>query len=339
MKYSLIALFTGFIAYCNAQNDTIVRYFDLDWNECKEKKATYYSKRLELPDSNFYYTQGKKDRYPSFEGVFKGNDLSTINGFYKKYNYQGNLVYEGNFQNNSKEGNWKYYHNNQNLESEGAYKNNQRAGIWEFYSKDGELNKKCGYLDNKLHGVYEIWSNSTLIDSGRFEENKEVDTWRGFHSNGQLAYEGKFNSKGSKTGVWKYYYENGQLSSQEEFISIDSVKREFYDTSGNLIEYEGEEFIDPKFYGNESALSRYIMQNIEYPEEARENGEQGIAYVGFTIMRDGSIEDVRIMRGVSKSIDEEAVKLVQNMPKWEPGKSYGHPIRVRFTLPIRFTLG
>lgn len=69
-----------------------------------------------------------------------------------------------------------------------------------------------------------------------------------------------------------------------------------------------------------------------------ENGIQGKVYIQFVIEKDGSITDVKVVRGVDASLDKEAVRVVKAMPKWKPGKQRGKPVRVSYTLPINFQL-
>jgi periplasmic protein TonB len=83
---------------------------------------------------------------------------------------------------------------------------------------------------------------------------------------------------------------------------------------------------------------KFLQDNIKYPQMARESGIQGTVYVTFVVERNGSVTDVKILRGIGGGCDEEAVRVVQNMPKWEPGKQRGKPVRVQFNMPIKFTL-
>ena len=71
---------------------------------------------------------------------------------------------------------------------------------------------------------------------------------------------------------------------------------------------------------------------------AKEKGIQGTVYVTFVVDTDGSITDVRVLRGIGGGCDEEAVRVVQLMPKWKPGYQDGKPVRVQFNMPLRFTL-
>ena len=97
--------------------------------------------------------------------------------------------------------------------------------------------------------------------------------------------------------------------------------------------------VEPTFPGGEGAMMEWIQKHIEYPQLAVEMGEQGIVYCQFVVNKDGSIEQVKIIRGVSDALDDEAKKVVKRMPKWTPGEQAGKKVRCRFTLPIHFRLG
>jgi len=94
----------------------------------------------------------------------------------------------------------------------------------------------------------------------------------------------------------------------------------------------------PSFPGGELARLRFLSENINYPQMARESGIQGTVFVGFVVERDGSVTDVRIIRGIGGGCDEEAIRVVRNMPRWTPGRQRGQPVRVQFTMRIRFVL-
>lgn len=90
--------------------------------------------------------------------------------------------------------------------------------------------------------------------------------------------------------------------------------------------------------GGQAALFKYLGKNIKYPQIAKENGIQGTVFVNFVVGKDGSIRDVKILRGVNKMLDKEAVRVVESFPKWIPGKQRGKPVSVTYNLPIKFTL-
>ena len=94
----------------------------------------------------------------------------------------------------------------------------------------------------------------------------------------------------------------------------------------------------PEFPGGEGALHQYLAENIKYPQMAKESGIQGRVFVTFVVERDGRVTDVKVIRGIGGGCDEEAIRVVQGMPKWTPGKQRGKPVRVQFNLPVKFTL-
>ncbi|HOO94823.1 MAG TPA: energy transducer TonB [Proteiniphilum sp.] len=94
----------------------------------------------------------------------------------------------------------------------------------------------------------------------------------------------------------------------------------------------------PLFPGGNAAMMKFLSDNIKYPVIAQENGIQGRVICNFVVEKDGSITDVQVVRGVDPSLDKEAVRVIQQMPRWKPGKQRGQAVRVRFTLPVVFRL-
>lgn len=85
-------------------------------------------------------------------------------------------------------------------------------------------------------------------------------------------------------------------------------------------------------------MNDYLAKNIRYPPEAKKNEVQGRVIVKFIVNEDGSITDEKVVRGIGAGCDEEAVRVIRNMPKWKPGKQNGKPVKVYYTLPITFRL-
>ena len=94
----------------------------------------------------------------------------------------------------------------------------------------------------------------------------------------------------------------------------------------------------PEFVGGMEALSQYIADNIRYPEQAKRDNTQGRVFVRFVVEPDGSVADAEVLRGIGSGCDEEALRVVNAMPKWKPGRVNGNPVRVQYTLPITFKL-
>ena len=96
--------------------------------------------------------------------------------------------------------------------------------------------------------------------------------------------------------------------------------------------------INPEFPGGSDSLNAFIKQNLQYPKSAKEQGIEGIVNVKFFVDSDGSIKDAKIEHGVNEELDAEAIRIVNLMPKWEPGRHGSRTISVLYELPIVFRL-
>lgn len=94
----------------------------------------------------------------------------------------------------------------------------------------------------------------------------------------------------------------------------------------------------PEFPGGKQRLLNWVMKNIQYPAEARRKGVQGRVVITFVINKNGKAVEPLIVQSVDPLLDKEAIRLINSMPKWEPGEEKGEPVRVKFTMPINFRL-
>ncbi len=118
-------------------------------------------------------------------------------------------------------------------------------------------------------------------------------------------------------------------SDEEEMIEIEEEDDdEYFMVVENM----------PEFPGGDLGLMKYIQKNVRYPAIAKEYNITGKVYVSFIVDKQGAVTNVKIVRGVDKNLDAEAVRVVKSLPKYKPGKQRGKPVRVMFTIPINFTL-
>lgn len=94
----------------------------------------------------------------------------------------------------------------------------------------------------------------------------------------------------------------------------------------------------PEFPGGKEALDEFLVNSLTYPEAAKTNGIEGKVYISFVVEKDGSIGDVKIVKGVDTSLGLEALRVVKNLPNFKPGKQRGETVRVSYTIPITFAL-
>ncbi|NVO84852.1 energy transducer TonB [Hymenobacter terrestris] len=93
----------------------------------------------------------------------------------------------------------------------------------------------------------------------------------------------------------------------------------------------------PEFAGGQAALAKYLQRNLRYPTSALRAGVGGRVYIAFTVNTDGSIADVEVLKGLGYGTDEEAIRVIRQMPVWKPGYQNNRAVPVRYNLPITFT--
>jgi len=94
----------------------------------------------------------------------------------------------------------------------------------------------------------------------------------------------------------------------------------------------------PKFPGGDAELLKFIAKNVKYPQESQNKGEQGRVICSFVVTKDGTLTNYKVIRGISPALDQEAVRVLQMMPRWTPGTQRGEPVAVKYTVPITFKL-
>ena len=190
-----------------------------------------------------------------------------------------------------------------------------------------------------------ILMDSTEILSKVLEVNERTIRYHKYTN-----LEGPIYSK-LKTEIDKIIYTNGDE---------DSFKKERWDKfkkgteskeEWKAILAEGEGYLDedgkryfmvvenmPEFPGGDVGLMKYIQKNVRYPAIAKEYNITGKVFIQFIVDKSGSVTNVKVVRGVDKNLDAEAVRVVKSLPKYKPGKQRGKPVRVMFTIPVNFTL-
>jgi periplasmic protein TonB len=94
----------------------------------------------------------------------------------------------------------------------------------------------------------------------------------------------------------------------------------------------------PVFPGGDKEMMAYLSRNIKYPESAKKEGIHGVVYVKFIVSETGKIKDAAVIRGQYEALNTEALRVISQMPDWQPGTQKGKPVNVQYTLPIRFAL-
>lgn len=125
-----------------------------------------------------------------------------------------------------------------------------------------------------------------------------------------------------------------RLVPETETLVIDAPYDAILDSTGVFIMVEEM----PEFPGGTAALFTYMSEHINYPEEALERHLEGMVLLTFIVEKDGTVSDARVLRGIGGGCDQEALRVARQMPTWTPGRQGGQPVRVQFSLPVRFTM-
>jgi len=198
-----------------------------------------------------------------------------------------------------------------------AFKNKTKAWTVRDYHMDGQV---------KLSGTYK---------SKRLK--KKIGLFVSYYKSGMKKSEGEYlNNK--YNGEWRWYHKNGQISSKEKYIKDELIHIEYWNQDGSKVEGEIEKIVYPEFKGGDEALKHYIATHVIYPTKAQENGIVGRVYVAFVIGKSGEIEKSWVKGYANSLLKKEALRVVNSMPKWSPGKAHNLPVKVSYVVPINFDL-
>jgi TonB family protein len=220
----------------------------------------------------------------------------------------------------------------------------------------------------ELHGFYEKrWDDGTIVQSGMYSNDLKEGQWIENVSPGIKLFEMGTYHQGIRQGEWQTYdenfivhvirnYENGKLHGEQQYFDKDgNVKEtetyhhdELLSTTADASTINTEEM--PRFPGCENQnlnpdellqcwkkkLIEFVYGNLTYPEEAKELNIRGDALVQFMIDVDGSVIEPKILNGVSVDIKEAVLAVIKKMPKWRPGMKDGIPVKMSYSLPIKF---
>ncbi|WP_165389600.1 energy transducer TonB [Ancylomarina subtilis] len=215
-----------------------------------------------------------------------------------------------------------------------------------YFGKKGER-----WIRSKHTRILTVENDSTIKILNQFTRNEYYKTFKPvgdyfyikeYHKNGNLRIEGlsKSNIYNHWEGQVKRYFTSGELA------SISRYKNNQVRGNKNWLK-NGKPFIDniytnvdvmPQFPGGELELKKYLTANLKYPQEAVEKRFYGDVYVSFVIDEDGSVVGTNISKSLNSDFDQEALRVVSGMPKWTAGKLDGKPVKVCYTVPIKFRM-
>jgi len=278
-----------------------------------------------------------------------------------KYFKKGQLQYElKNFSDRS--GSINSYYENGTPREIIKLKENLIEGLTQIYFSDGQLHRTTIYAEStpktklKCYNQKGIEIYGGLLQDGngdvvsyyipnkRTKDTlvvKSIEHYKNNFLDGEALYirsSGKaqrkgFYSKGKKRGTWVSYGKLGKFLRTREYYNekLNPKNQEWIVSSI-------EEVTTAVFPGGEEKMYRFIGGSIVYPIEAKKKGISGRVFVEFLVQTTGEVTDIRILSGIGGGCDEEVIKVIKMMPRWNPGLQDGIPAKEAYRIPVKFTL-
>lgn len=186
-------------------------------------------------------------------------------------------------------------------------------------------------------GIATWYSEDGLATSKAFYKNNELeDHLIRYYPDGSIKSDA-FYKKSTLDGEYKYYYPNKQLKRVDTYSEGKVISGKCYTSSGADMPYFSY-LQDPEFIGGAAKLSKYIKANLVYPPNAIRLDITGTVKVKFTVTADGEITNAHLENTLHPLLDDEALRIIKNMPRWKPGLEDNEKRAFSFTLPIEFRL-
>ncbi|GAA3973420.1 energy transducer TonB [Mucilaginibacter dorajii] len=222
-----------------------------------------------------------------------------------------------------------------------TYKKGLLINIEYYYFPNGKIYQALTYPDNGL--LYNELENNFLINECRDSTGTSLVSEGNGH---YIGYDEDFKKiteqgdvkNGKREGVWQGRNDNRHTSFEETYNNGILVTGFAKLDDGKTVNYTKARSVAPQFRGGLDGFARYLSNNIQYPDIARENNIQGKVVLSFVVEKDGRITEIKVTKSVVPVIDQEAVRVLNNSPKWVPGTMYGSPVRVQYSVPVSFAL-
>jgi TonB family protein len=298
--------------------------------------------------AKIYYNSGKTDSiFGYFENTYQACQVRKFedgSGEIKTYYDNGKLKEVQPTQDGKPHGIFQIYFKNGQLHREVVYENGKMMTVLGTFDMAGNVIDGGGLKDGDGNLVTYYLSDTPEISPMKkcynigFNKATPEGICSHYYENGMLESSG-FTRQAMTIGEWKYYTENGDI---KHIINYDyspfseqrkQIKPEIY--SGAQIN-TGSRI--PEFQGGEDKWLNFLIQTVRYPNNGYNFPSLGIVYVDFVISDIGQIKSSRVVKSVNQALDNEALRVVEQMPRWNPGLRYGIPVSLIMNMPLSFNL-
>lgn len=369
MKISTIIVIVLFLSVKANSQEKVVLYYNENWEITKKEKATYF-REAEFDMEKFLINGQVSDFKISGDKVMTGNYTNgKRNGEFTFFYANGNIERKGCYLNNRRTGKWEYFYPNGNLKQLVIFYPKMIADdivVVDFFDREGKQWIKNGtgkwVVDSIRSGLFENINLKRL--TGQFKDSLKVGEWKLVRiDNGKLVHSEKFvNGKFVGAVVFSpASQEYGTASSemmpklsedqQLKFIHTESFDLDTTVFSSSILSADvvtifkiltGKEFEirnrKVMYPEGDYSLMEFIAQNIRYPGSALEGKISGKVYIGAYIDAKGNLKEAKILYGMHKDLDNEALRVIRLITKWVPAIHEGTPVESTLTIPVTFEL-
>lgn len=304
---------------------------------CQSQVKTYFLKGATFSETHLYSIVSSADSADYFRTIARGKNnegLYDVNEYYPDKSIRRTGTSLTNSIIPKYDGNVICYYKNGNKASEELFVSGKQKGISTYYFANKQLKERTLFGSDKSKQIEKVLElndslGNRLLDvsgTGNFKLTDEL---------GNLI-EGSY-ANGLKDKSWKTINTTSRETYFDEYNLGEYISGKTLDANGKKIEYDKLE-TSPSFNGGNSAFGSFLRRNLRYPPMARDAGVQGKVTLQFVIEKDGSVADAKVINGVGSGCDEEALRVINNSPKWNPGMHRGLPITVSYVVPVYFKL-
>jgi TonB family protein len=213
-----------------------------------------------------------------------------------------------------------------------------RIGDFAYYYEDGQLKNGGNYIKGKREGEWNWYyeNGQKMLNVPMYHKGKSTSIETRWLEDGSLDYKCSYK-KDKLNGESKWYHENGKVSSVEQHSNGKLVSYKFYSRRG-AEETGSDYFVRASYPKGDYGLQKAISSEIEYPARALKNDIQGVVIILFIVNKEGAVEDSEVIGSVNDYLDDEAIRVVETLDKWEPAKQHNREIKMRFRIPVRFEI-
>lgn len=233
------------------------------------------------------------------------------------------------------------YYMTDTLQMSGYYKDRKltvKDGAFVYYYENGQKSEEKTFVNGTVEGnIFHYYESGVLSQTVRSVNGHYEGKGLSYFENGQLSSE-VFYHNNKFDGICKWYYENGQPSSIETYEADSLISFELFLENGEADTQTKIPNAEAEFPGGLTNLKRYLANNIIYPEYALEHNIEGKVFIQFIISKTGEVSNVTVKKSAHILLDQEAVRVLENLPKWKPAKFHNRVVPAIYNLPVTFRL-